>query len=84
MFGTKPYLSPIIDPFNGEVVDYTLSRSPNLALITDMLEKAFAKIPDNTNLILHSGQGRQHQHLTQTISANVDRQRYTTKYVSQR
>lgn len=62
LFGIKLYLSPIIDLFNGEIVDYTLSRSPNLALITDMLEKAFAKIPDNTNLILHSDQGWQYQH----------------------
>lgn len=31
-------------------------------LITDMLEKEFAKIPDNTNLILHSDQGWQYQH----------------------
>ncbi len=27
-----------------------------------MLEKAFAKIPDGTNLILHSDQGWQYQH----------------------
>ena len=27
----------------------------------DMLEKAFEKIPDNTNLILHSDQGWQYQ-----------------------
>ena len=27
-----------------------------------MLEKAFSKIPDNTNLILHSDQGWQYQH----------------------
>ena len=27
-----------------------------------MLEKAFAKIPDNTNLILHLDQGWQYQH----------------------
>ena len=38
---------------NGEVVSYNLSRHPNLAQTTDMLEKAFAKIPDNINLILH-------------------------------
>ena len=30
--------------------------------VTDMLEKAFTKIPDNTNLILHSDQGWQYQH----------------------
>ena len=62
LFGIKLYLSPIIDLFNGEVVSYNLSRHPNLVQVTDMLEKAFAKIPDNTNLILHSDQGWQYQH----------------------
>ena len=56
LFGIKLYLSPIIDLYNGEVVSYNLSRHPNLAQTTDMLEKAFAKILDNTNLILHSDQ----------------------------
>jgi putative transposase len=28
----------------------------------NMLEKAFKKIPDNSNLILHSDQGWQYQH----------------------
>lgn len=64
LFGIKLYLSPIIDLYNGEVVSYNLSRHPNLAQTTDMLEKAFAKIPDNTNLILHSDQGWQYQHVT--------------------
>ena len=62
LFGIKLYLSPIIDLYNGEVISYNLSRHPNLAQTTDMLEKAFAKIPDNTNLILHSDQGWQYQH----------------------
>lgn len=62
LFGTKLYLSPIIDLFNGEVISYNLSRHPNLLQVTDMLEKAFATIPDNTNLILHSDQGWQYQH----------------------
>ena len=30
-------------------------------MVTTMLDKAFAKIPDNTNLILHSDQGWQYQ-----------------------
>ena len=62
LFGIKLYLSPIIDLYNGEVVSYNLSRHPNLLQVTDMLEKAFAKIPDDTNLILHSDQGWQYQH----------------------
>ena len=57
----KLYFSPIIDLFNGEVVSYNLSRHPNFQQIRDMLNKAFEKIPDNTNLILHSDQGWQYQ-----------------------
>ena len=57
----KLYLSPIIDLFNGEIVSYNLSRHPVFNQVVDMLEKAFNKIPDNTNLILHSDQGWQYQ-----------------------
>lgn len=57
----KIYLSPIIDLFNGEVISYNLSRHPIFGQVVDMLEKAFKKIPDNTNLILHSDQGWQYQ-----------------------
>lgn len=62
LFGIKLYLSPIIDLYNGEIIAYNLSRHPNPVQTTDMLEKAFAKIPDNTNLILYSDQGWQYQH----------------------
>lgn len=55
------YLSPILDLFNGEVISFNLSRHPVFAQVVDMLEKAFNKIPDNTNLILHSDQGWQYQ-----------------------
>lgn len=57
----KLYLSPIVDLFNGEVISFNLSRHPVFAQVVDMLEKAFSKIPDNTNLILHSDQGWQYQ-----------------------
>ena len=61
LFGTKLYLSPIIDLFNGEIVSYSISERPVFHQVMDMLEKAFEKIPDNTNLILHSDQGWQYQ-----------------------
>ena len=61
LFGEKLYLSPILDLFNGEIISYNLSRSPNFAQTLDMLEKAFAKIPDDSKLILHSDQGWQYQ-----------------------
>jgi transposase InsO family protein len=62
LFGAKVYLSPIIDLYNGEVISFNISDKPILGQIIDMLDKAFSKIPDNTNLILHSDQGWQYQH----------------------
>lgn len=61
LFGTKLYLSPILDLYNGEIVSYNISDRPTFQLIMDMLNKAFDKIPDGTNLILHSDQGWQYQ-----------------------
>lgn len=62
LFGRKLYLSPILDMYNGEIVSYNISEHPNLEQVMDMLDKAFEKIPDNTNLIFHSDQGWQYQH----------------------
>lgn len=62
LFGTKLYLSPILDMYNGEIVSYSISNAPVLNQVMDMLDKAFAKIPDNTQLIFHSDQGWQYQH----------------------
>ncbi len=60
--GTKLYLSPILDMFNGEVISYTISEHPNLAQVMDMMEKAFEEVPVTSGLILHSDQGWQYQH----------------------
>ena len=62
LFGEKIYLSPILDMFNGEIISYNISSRPVLGQVMDMLDKAFAKIPDHTNLIFHSDQGWQYQH----------------------
>ncbi len=64
LFGTKVYLSPIIDLFNGEVISYNISDRPVLSQVTDMLEKAFKRIKNIDELILHSDQGWQYQHKT--------------------
>ena len=61
LFETKLYLFSIIDLFNGEVVSYNIFKRPVFHQVDDMLEKAFIKIPDNTNLILHSDQDWQYQ-----------------------
>lgn len=62
LLGTKLYLSPILDMFNGEIISYNISERPVLGQVMDMLDQAFEKIPDNTNLIFHSDQGWQYQH----------------------
>ena len=62
LFGQKVYLSPIIDLYSRDVVSYTISDRPVFNMVTTMLEKAFSKIPDGTELILHSDQGWQYQH----------------------
>lgn len=57
----KLYLSPVLDGFNSEILDFTLSRSPNLGQVQNMLEKVFtAEMYNDT--ILHSDQGWQYQH----------------------
>lgn len=61
LFGQKIYLSPILDLFNGEIISYSLSKSPRFHQVTDMLKDAFQKIPDNSQLVLHSDQGWQYQ-----------------------
>ena len=61
LLGQKLYLSPILDLFNGEIVSYTLSKSPNFHQVSEMLQGAFQKIPDHPRLILHSDQGWQYQ-----------------------
>ena len=62
LFGQKLYLSPILDLCSRDIVSYSISDKPVLSMVTQMLEKAFVKIPDGTNLILHSDQGWQYQH----------------------
>ena len=57
----KLYLSPILDMYNGEIVSYNISRSPNFNQVTDMLAKAFAKYRDLKGLIFQSDQGWQYQ-----------------------
>lgn len=57
----KVYLSPVLDLFNREVISYSISLSPNLQQIRDMLNGLFNKLPDNATPIFHSDQGWQYQ-----------------------
>ena len=58
----KIYLSPILDMFNGEIISYSISYSPNQHMVMTMLNKAFKKISIPAGLILHSDQGVHDQH----------------------
>lgn len=64
LFGSKLYLSPILDMYNGEIISYEISDRPVLEQVIKMVDKAFSKIPDDTDLIFHSDQGWQYQHKT--------------------
>ncbi len=59
--GSKLYLSPIIDLYNGEIISYDLSERPVFAQVMNMLKKGFRKIKNTENLIIHSDQGWQYQ-----------------------
>jgi len=61
LLGKKLYLSPIIDLFNQEIISYELTERPVFNQVVMMLKKAFKKIPNNINLMLHSDQGWQYQ-----------------------
>ena len=43
----KVYLSPIIELFNGEVISYNLSETPNFKQVSDMLKDAFKTLNGN-------------------------------------
>ena len=64
VLGQKQYLSPVIDLFNGEIISYELAPSPILALVTNMLDKAFLKLDAGQRPILHSDQGWHYRHLS--------------------
>ena len=58
----KVYLSPVLDMFNREIISYSISTSPNLQQIREMLDGLFAKLPTDARPIFHSDQGWQYQH----------------------
>ena len=59
----KCYLSPILDMYNGEIISYAISDHPDLKMVLDMLNRAYAKSHEWKRLILHSDQGWHYQHV---------------------
>lgn len=58
----KVYLSPIMDLYNREIISYSISLSPNLEQIREMLQGLTERLPSNATPIFHSDQGWQYQH----------------------
>ena len=58
----KIYLSPVMDLYNREILTYSISLSPNLEQIREMLNGLYEKLPETATPIFHSDQGWQYQH----------------------
>ena len=80
LFGEKLYLSPVLDLFNGEIITYTIGSRPTYSLVSEMLEKALERLPENHQLLMHSDQGWHYQ-MKQYRHA-LESRRYCAKYVS--
>ena len=61
LFGDKLYLSPVLDLFNGEIITYTIGSRPTYSLVSEMLEKALERLPNEHKLLMHSDQGWHYQ-----------------------
>ncbi|WP_342472341.1 IS3 family transposase [Metasolibacillus sp. FSL H7-0170] len=61
LFGEKLYLSPVLDLFNGEIITYTIGSRPTYSLVSEMVEKALERLPEEHQLLLHSDQGWHYQ-----------------------
>ncbi|NEG89959.1 IS3 family transposase [Bifidobacterium aerophilum] len=57
MDGYKCWLSPVVDCFDGMVVSWTLSRSPNADMANRMLLDAVATLKDGDRPVIHSDRG---------------------------
>lgn len=53
----KVYLSPIIDCFDGLIVTWEISQSPNSNLVNSMLDNAINLLTPNEKPILHTDRG---------------------------
>ena len=60
----KAYLSPVMDLFDHQIVAWTVSTSPGLALTNGSLDQALASQAVEPGLVVHTDQGFQYQHLS--------------------
>lgn len=82
LFGSKLYLSPVLDLYNGEIISYAISERANYNQVEEMLDKAFSRLPEGSNLSFHSDQGWPIS--KRPVSKKAVGKRYSTKYVQER
>ncbi len=61
MFGEKLYISPVLDLYNSEIITYTIGSRPTYSLVSEMLETALERLPEDHQLLMHSDQGWHYQ-----------------------
>ncbi|CAM4297428.1 IS3 family transposase [Bacillus albus] len=61
MFGEKLYVSPVLDLYNSEIITYTIGSRPTYSLVSEMLETALERLPEDHQLLMHSDQGWHYQ-----------------------
>lgn len=71
------YFLALLDLYSSDLINYTISNYPVLSMVTIMLDKAFEKISDGTNLILHSDQGWRYRHKQHQCTLKEE---YSAKY----
>lgn len=59
--GTKPRLSPAVDPYDDEVVAYSISRSPSMKMVLEMLARLEGGLDGEGAPLPHSDMGRRCQ-----------------------
>lgn len=60
--GHRCYISSVLDMWNGEIISFTISNTPNLQLVMSMMRKAIKQRTNLSGLIMHSDQGWHYQH----------------------
>lgn len=55
--GSKLYLSPVLDLYNGEIIAYEMQDRPHYPLVGQMLDKALHRLAQKDKPIMHSDQG---------------------------
>lgn len=60
--GQRVYLSPVMDLFDGQIISYTIDRSPGLAFVLESVEQALASLDTGARPLVHSDQGFQYRH----------------------